>query len=161
VTSTEPAGEISIWRGDASDRGYMVGLARECFVRFGEYGAIVDRWLDVSGVVSVVACVGAARAGFAIVAPHRWLRLFRPRFAEIVAIAVAPERRARGVGRSLLERAEDVARSWGAPELRLHTACENVAAQRFFERAGYRPVETTPSYYPNGQEAVEMARALR
>jgi ribosomal protein S18 acetylase RimI-like enzyme len=161
VTEPEPSQELSIHRADTSERGYMVGLARQCFGRFGDYGLIVGRWLDLSTVVAVVACEGPSRVGFAIVAPHRWFRPFRPRFAELVAIAIDPERRARGFGRCLLERVELVARSWGAPEVRLHTACENDAAQRFFTRAGYRPLQGVPSYYPNGQEAIEMVHALR
>jgi GNAT superfamily N-acetyltransferase len=71
-----------------------------------------------------------------------------------------PRWRARGIGGFLLERAERVARSWEAPEVRLHTACDNAGAQRFFARAGYRAVEGVPSYYPNGQEALEMVRSL-
>jgi len=160
VTQAAGLDELSIFRGDENDRSYIVSLARQCFARFGDYGRIVDRWLGVSGVVSVVACHGGVRIGFAIVAPHRWLRLFRPSCAELVAIAIDPGRRARGFGRCLLERAELVARSWDAPEIRLHTACDNDGAQRFFARAGYRAVDGVPSYYPNGQEAVEMVRTL-
>jgi len=158
-TAAPPALELR--RGARADRAYVIALARECFARFGDYGEIIARWLDASGAVTVIAHDGDARVGFALIAPHRWLGIFRPRFAELVAIAVEPERRARGVGRCLLERAELVARTWDAAEVRLHTAQENGGAQRFFARAGYRRVPADPSYYPNGQEALEMARVLR
>jgi len=84
--------------------------------------------------------------------------LLRPSFVELVAIVVEPGRRDRGLGRSLLDRSELVARAWGAREVRLHTARENDGAQRFFLRAGYRPREAEPSFYPRGQSAIEMAR---
>lgn len=156
-----PFSLVSLRRGDRGDRGFIVGLARDTFVAFGEYGEIVSRWLDASGAVSIVARAGERRIGFAVIAPHRLLGVLRPRFAELVAIAVEPGNRTRGVGRCLLERAELIARTWDAGEVRLHTAHENAIAQRFFSRAGYRPLDSAPSFYPNGQSALEMARALR
>jgi ribosomal protein S18 acetylase RimI-like enzyme len=152
---------LALRRGERADRPYIIGLARDSFARFGDYGEIIARWLDASGAVSVVARATGDRIGFAIVAPHRRFGIFRPRFAELVAIAVDPGHRARGVGRCLLERAELVARTWDAGEVRLHTACDNRIAQEFFSAAGYRRIAAAPSYYPNGQEALEMARPLR
>jgi ribosomal-protein-alanine N-acetyltransferase len=163
VSEAAPTALVQLRRGGRADRDYMIALARDCFVRFGDYGEIIARWLEASGAVSVIAEAASDRVGFAIVAPHRrfGIAFLRPRFAELVAIAVEPGARTRGIGRSLLDRAELVARGWNAPEVRLHTARENGVAQRFFDRAGYRRIQAQPSYYPNGQEALEMARPLR
>ncbi len=152
---------ISLRRGGDRDRAFMVRSAQQSFVGFGDYGDIIDRWLDAYGVVSLVAEDARSSRGFAIVAPHRFLGLLAPRFVELVAIVVEPAFRGGGLGRSLLDRAELVARAWNAREVRLHTARENHGAQRFFEKAGYRPRDAAPIFYPRGQPAIEMTRRLR
>lgn len=160
VTGQGAALCLTLRRGDRRDRRWILALARTTFAELGDYREIITRWLDASGVVSVVAMRGEIRVGFALIAPHRPIALLRPRVAELVGIAVQARARAAGVGRCLLERAELVARTWGAREVRLHTAITNDGARRFFARAGYRQLDSEPSYYPRGQEAVEMGRVL-
>lgn len=159
---------VVLRRGGVADHPWIIALARDCFAGFGEYGEIIARWLEVRAVVSVVAEEAPAaelepprRMGFAIVAPHRTFGLRRVRTAELVAIVVVPGGRARGVGRCILERAELLARGWDAGQMRLHTARENVSAQRFFRRAGYEIRHGSPAFYPRGQAAWEMSRRLR
>ncbi len=147
--------------GRRDDRPYVVELSRSCFADFGDYERIIDQWLDFPGLAVLVAERDGQRLGFAMLAPHRRLGFLRARSAELVAIAVAPAARREGVGRVLLERAELLARAWGACELRLHTAVSNAVARRFFEAAGYGVREAEPSYYPAGQQALEMVRVLR
>jgi ribosomal protein S18 acetylase RimI-like enzyme len=53
-------------------------------------------------------------------------------------IIVGPEHRGRGVGRLLLEAALAFLRSRGVPRVVLSTAERNEAAQRLFERMGFR-----------------------
>ncbi len=53
-------------------------------------------------------------------------------------IVVDPELRGRGVGRLLLEATLAELRALGAPRVVLSTAVPNEAAQRLFERAGFR-----------------------
>lgn len=154
------ASRLAIRRGGPRDRDWIVRSSRATFAGFGDYGEIIDRWLAARGVASVVAEEAERLLGFSIVYPHRRLGALRPSFAELVAIVVAPPERDRGLGRSLLDRTELIARGWGARELRLHTAHDNHGAQRFFQRAGFRPRDAAPSFYPRGQAAVEMARPL-
>ncbi|MGD9956795.1 MAG: N-acetyltransferase family protein [Candidatus Nanopelagicales bacterium] len=52
-------------------------------------------------------------------------------------VAVLPERRRSGVGRALFHAAEAAAAKRGLDGVRLETAAQNAAAQRFFERLGY------------------------
>jgi len=59
-------------------------------------------------------------------------------------LAVAPERRSRGVGASLLAAARDWARAGGATHLELDTGRNRVDAQRFYERE--RPAWSGISY---------------
>lgn len=54
-------------------------------------------------------------------------------------LVVDPAHRGHGVGRMLLDAAESALAARGAPRVILSTAARNVAAQRLFERAGFRP----------------------
>lgn len=160
MEEARPGGGLSIRRGESRDRDWIVRSSRAAFTRFGDYGDIIERWLAARGVASIVAEQGARPLGFSIVYPHRRFGRRRPTFVELVALVVEPSERDRGLGRSLLDRSELLARAWGAREVRLHTARENEGAQRFFLRAGFRPREVAPSFYPRGQAAIEMARRL-
>lgn len=150
--------QVLLRRGGPADRDWIVRSSGSTFAAFGDYRDIIERWLAARGVASVVAEEAAGPLGFSIVYPHRRLGSLRPSFVELVAIVVAPTERDRGLGRSLLDRSELLARAWGAREIRLHTARENDGAQRFFLRAGFRPRTAAPSFYPRGQAAIEMAR---
>jgi len=61
-----------------------------------------------------------------------------PDEAELHLLAVAPEQRGVGVGRSLVERALDVARCAGCRRMLLWTQPTMVEAQRLYERVGFR-----------------------
>ncbi len=54
-------------------------------------------------------------------------------------LVVHPAHRGHGVGRMLLDAAAAALAARGAPRVVLSTAARNVAAQRLFERAGFRP----------------------
>ena len=146
--------------GGEDDREYMVGLAESTFVDLGDYRAIIAQWLDAPRVQSVLVFEAGVPRGFALVAQHRGLGFFRSSWGELVAITLEPGVRGRGLGSLLLREAEDMARTWAAQELRLHTAAENTAAQSFFAAAGYGVREGRVTYYPNGQPAIEFRRLL-
>ena len=134
VTAPRSATPLVLRRGGPGDVDYILSLAKTTFADFGDYEEIVRHWLGVSGTVSIVAIEGEVRRGFAVVARRRHVGFRRSCGAELIAIAVNEEARARGLGRSLLERAELIARTWDAEEVRLHTATTNVVAQRLFQR---------------------------
>ncbi len=57
---------------------------------------------------------------------------------EIKSLAVQPGRQGSGIGRQLLDRAADKARSEGRTTLLVATACADVRVLRFYQLAGYR-----------------------
>ena len=63
-------------------------------------------------------------------------------------ILVAPSARRNGTGEALVEAVVARLRALGAPRVVLHTAVQNTAAQRLFERLGFR------------QTMIEMTREL-
>jgi ribosomal protein S18 acetylase RimI-like enzyme len=80
--------------------------------------------------------------------------------AEVLAIAVTPEFQRRGIGHDLLQFAQKKAEALGEQKLFLHTARENLAAQKLFLRNGFRPVQSKARFYPSGQDALLMVNDL-
>ena len=61
-----------------------------------------------------------------------------PDFAEVKRMYVRPEARGRGVADAVLARVEAETRAAGLAVLRLETGDRQLAAMRFYERAGFR-----------------------
>jgi len=70
---------------------------------------------------------------------------------------VRPGARGRGVGRAILGRLEDEARGRGVARLMLETGDAQVAAMRFYERAGFVRCAAFGDYAAMGPRAVERS----
>ncbi|MGI4943969.1 MAG: GNAT family N-acetyltransferase [Janthinobacterium lividum] len=80
--------------------------------------------------------------------------------AEILTLAVLPETRRRGVGGALLASAATEAAARGARALFLEVAVGNAPAQALYARAGFATVGRRRGYYPCGEDALVLRRAL-
>jgi ribosomal protein S18 acetylase RimI-like enzyme len=85
--------------------------------------------------------VGGEVMGFASTGPSR--DEDAPGAAEVYAIYVRPEAMGKGIGRELFEHAVRDLSERGYREAVLWTLVTNLAAQRFYERRGWRPDGTT------------------
>lgn len=74
------------------------------------------------------------------------IRLLDPRSAELKRMFCVAEQRGRGVGRALLTRLEDEARSLGVSRLKLETGVHQEAAIALYRRAGFEAVECWGEY---------------
>lgn len=89
-----------------------------------------------------------------------------PDEAELLLIAVDPERRREGVGRLLLSTLEARLAESGARVMHLEVRASNHAAQRFYAALGYSVSGRRPGYYPAGahasvrEDAILMTRSL-
>ncbi len=81
--------------------------------------------------------------------------------AEILALAVLPERRRVGRGRTLLAAAEQHVAAAGGRVVFLEVSQANEAARALYAAAGYREVGRRNRYYPDGADALVLARSLR
>lgn len=91
------------------------------------------------GAAFAVIEVGGERAG----------RLYLQRSSSdlrIVDIALMPPFRNRGIGRALLEAAQDLGRTLGVATVSIHVEQSN-PAQRLYERLGFRKVELRGIYH--------------
>jgi len=84
--------------------------------------------------------------------------------AEILTLAVRPEARRRGYGRSLVEASARHARAVGADRLYLEVAEDNAAALALYQATGFTVTGRRPGYYarPDGPNmaAILLARNL-
>lgn len=80
--------------------------------------------------------------------------------AEILTLAVAPERRRAGSGHALLSAAIVTATRYGAKSMFLEVSLTNEAAQALYQRLGFTQVGRRRRYYPDGGDALVMRRDL-
>ena len=149
----------SIRSGRPGDREFVSTLAGRTFGALGRYDHVVPAWLVDPRVQTLVAEREVAPLGFAMVRLRRSFGGLGPAVGELLAIAVIPEERQHGVGRALLEAAEGRVHE-SARVMILNTAADNVRAQRFFSAAGFEPLRTRRRFYPGGQAAIDMRKAL-
>lgn len=82
------------------------------------------------------------------------------RRARLYSIMVDPSARGLGLGRLLLDRAEQVAREAGAISLHLEVRQDNRPAIALYEHMGYRCIGHRPRYYHDGADAWRYRRDL-
>lgn len=84
--------------------------------------------------------------------------------AELITLAVAPERRRRGIARALLAELESGLSEAGAEEIFLEVAATNDAARSLYRHAGYREVGRRPGYYAQpgraSVDAIMLSKAI-
>jgi ribosomal protein S18 acetylase RimI-like enzyme len=75
-------------------------------------------------------------------------------------LAVAPEKRRRGLARLLLRAAESEAAEAGRRLLRLDFRLDNPGAKALYEGAGYRLLKIRPAHYQDGASAIRMDKRI-
>jgi ribosomal protein S18 acetylase RimI-like enzyme len=157
VTVEESTSPVTFKRPLSRDEDFIRSLCLEAFSRYGPYDKIVVDWLGAQDIQSIVAFTNKKPAGFVMTADANHIKGVS---AEIMAIAVHADYRRRGVGERLLKRVEDLAIKRGVQVVILHTSHDNIPAQAFFRKHGYKELGERASYYPAGQAALRMIKRL-
>jgi [ribosomal protein S18]-alanine N-acetyltransferase len=142
-----------------SDKAFIAGLSGKVFSIYGPYRTTVSRWFESGVTMTFISMAEGKPVGFVMVGALQGDREAETR-AEVLAIAVTPEFQQRGIGEELLRYAHGRVEQTGESKLFLHTAKENLAAQKLFLRIGYRPVAMKKGFYPSGQDALMMVNDL-
>jgi len=82
-------------------------------------------------------------------------------YGHLCNVGVSPLYRRRGIGRLLIRRVEHQFALELATGVQLEVRVSNTAAQRFYQRLGYRPVFGIDQYYANGEDALIMMKWFR
>jgi ribosomal protein S18 acetylase RimI-like enzyme len=139
----------------ADDLEALVELEQRCF----EYDRLSRRSFRHFLASDTAECLVPEEAGrlvgYALVLFHG-----RTALARLYSMAVAPEQRGRGLGRTLLHAAEAAALDGGAAVMRLEVNPGNEAAVALYRSAGYADFGVYRAYYEDDSDALRMAHAL-
>ncbi|WP_018878147.1 GNAT family N-acetyltransferase/peptidase C39 family protein [Thioalkalivibrio sp. ALE28] len=80
--------------------------------------------------------------------------------ARLYSIAVSARARGQGLGRRLVEAAEDAARQHGRTDLRLEVRRDNATSLALFRGLGYRDFGTIDDYYEDHMDALRLQKSL-
>jgi ribosomal-protein-alanine N-acetyltransferase len=153
-------GNPLIRQAQPSDRAFIAALSGKAFSVYGPYRTTVSRWFDSGVTMTFVSTAQARPVGFVMIGALPGDTEGETR-AEVLAIAVLPAFQNKGIGEGLLQHAERRLEEMGEKRIFLHTAKENLAAQKLFLRSGFRPVEMKKGFYPFGQDALMMVHEIR
>ena len=157
--------DLSLRPRRPTDDRFIYRLSDEVFSAYSVHpGSAMGSMLGEPGARAMIAEHGRRAVGFFVIDVEPLGRPFgpwqRPALARLNAISVQPELHGRGVGRFLLDHAEETARAGGAVSMTLMTADTNGRAQHLFESAGYQRLFVLSNAYARGQRGIVMTKAL-
>jgi ribosomal-protein-alanine N-acetyltransferase len=146
---TTPA-DVIIREAEESDLRTVVGIERASFGQPWPYTAF-ERFLDEDGFL--VAVRDGPVVGYVVgdVTPN-----FGRDVGHVKDLAVAPDARRRGIGRSLLVRSLVVLAGEGADLVKLEVRESNDPARSLYLDLGFEPARRVPRYYRDGEDALVM-----
>lgn len=147
------AGPLSFRRATAADVDRVVEIEREGFLHPWSR-ELIERELGHAWSRLLLAEDGGAVVGYIVF----WLVHDE---VHVLNVATALEARRRGVGRALMETAEEEGRLRGARLSTLEVRRSNTPALTLYLGMGYRQVGVRPNYYAEEREdAVVMVKTL-
>jgi ribosomal protein S18 acetylase RimI-like enzyme len=158
---------VLVRAGSPADDEWIVALGTEAYAALGDYHGALTGWLAQPGVTRLVAIdPERTRLGFVLTGfcgaddlPAGEL------ICDLIAVAVEPEARGRGVGRRLVDATIDLAETARAAgvrvvDVRLTVADDNPVARHLFATAGFTMRDPAHGQYDNGQRALRLGRTV-
>ena len=163
----------------SKDATFIGDLATAVFGEFGDYGIFLPTYLQHPSVITTIYEEHTVPLGYIMVALvlSRGAAVVQDGIpavsgnppsseidAEVLAIAVRPDRQAQGIGKRLLLHALDFAQAWhetsGVRSVQLNVAHTNHRALAFFTHLGFNVLDSNDGTYPLGQRSIRMARLI-
>jgi ribosomal protein S18 acetylase RimI-like enzyme len=150
-----PVAPVHIRPAERTDVDRLVALEELAFSTDRMSRRSVRRFVDSPHAALIVAERAGVVEGYALV-------LFREgsEVARLYSIAVAPHTAGRGLGKALLEAAEDAAIARDRTVLRLEVHEKNAAAISRYEKSGYRRFGHHANYYQDRGHALRFQKRL-
>lgn len=143
---------------ETSDLPELLRLDARCFPPQIAYSrAELQYFVRHPRSTTVVAERDRQIAGFCVV---DWKQEAGRKLGHFITIDVAPEVRRSGLGRLLMQAGEAELTAMGCFAISLEVAVNNVDAQAFYQRLGYRETGRIPGYYADGTDALVLRKAL-
>jgi ribosomal-protein-alanine acetyltransferase len=131
----------------------LLPIEHRCFTHDRLTRLDFTRALTGKSAVVLVAEQGGAVLGYALIR-------IRGRQAHLESLAVDPDARRLGLGRTLLKAAEEAVLERGALHMRLEIREDNPAAYALYKALGYRQHGTWLEYYEDESDALRLRKAL-
>lgn len=130
---------LQIERASFPDEPYTRAIFRDLYKECGELFLIAKVRGRIAGYIATRVCSGRA---------------------EVVSIAVDPDYRRAGIGKTLLGHALERIEKSGAHSVELMVRVDNREAIHFYRRFGFRHAGRFAGYYEDGQTGLRMRRAF-
>lgn len=138
-----------------SDLNALVDLEERCF-EIDRFSRRQFRYMMTRAQARLIVDERRRRlTGYVLVLFRRGTSL-----ARLYSVAVDPASRGKGIGRALLEAAENAAIDAGFAYMRLEVRRDNAETIRLYRKAGYRKLGEVGDYYEDGMEALRFEKAL-
>jgi ribosomal-protein-alanine N-acetyltransferase len=114
-------------------------------------------YLDLKGSIKIVVTKDVPSetiAGFLVAVPQR------ARTAHIITIDVHPDFRRSGLGKQLMQAAEQRLKAQDCNAVLLEVAVDNIAAISFYKRLGFTVLKSLPRYYNNSIDGLLLGKPL-
>lgn len=144
--------QVRIRMATAEDAEVLAKLERDCFLASWSEETILATLSRRDFVGAIVECENQA-VGYVI-----GLSLFEN--AEILRIAVSPQKRRLGFGAWALDFFLAQVKARGAEQVFLEVRISNESAISLYTSRGFEQLRERENYYENGETAVEMRKIL-
>jgi ribosomal protein S18 acetylase RimI-like enzyme len=151
---------VKIRSAKTADIDFITDLSDQVFAVYGPYCEIITSWFGSGTTTTLIAKVGKKPIAFGMLG-FLSDELYQKGMAELLAIAVTSEFQKQGVACKLLRAIEQKAEALHIKQLSLHTAKENLAAQKLFAKNGFVMAALKELYYPAGQTSLMMIKEFR
>lgn len=139
----------------ASDVDALLAIESAVFETDRLSGRSIRRLIGSPSAMALVAKSGGHIAGYCILLLREGSSA-----ARLYSIATAPAFAGKGIGRALIDAAEDAAAKRGRRSLRLEVREDNLRAIAIYQQAGFGVIGSKPDYYQDGMAAIRMEKPL-
>ena len=149
-------GDVVIRQAERADLLDVVRLEKSTFPQPWPYSAF-ESFLGERGFLVATPTDGEGLFGYVVAdtTPN-----YGRDIGHIKDLAVHPDARQQGLGRTLLRRALWTLRADGAALVKLEVRADNDAAKALYRSEGFAPVRRIPRYYQDGDDADVMVLDL-
>jgi ribosomal-protein-alanine N-acetyltransferase len=129
---------------------YIDSFFVELYRRFPDTFIVAEENGDVVGYTMCRIEVGLSNYGFGGIVKK----------GHVVSIAVMPEHRKEGIGKTLMLTAMEAMRTYNAKQCYLEVRLTNDPAVSLYKKLGFEVTKTVHGYYADGEDAYVMAKKL-
>jgi ribosomal-protein-alanine acetyltransferase len=148
---------IAIEKATVDDLETLCKIEIECFSGEAFSNEQIAALLRSPNSISLLAKMHDEVVGFIILLLHK---NEDGEVGHVYTLDVAEKARKRGIGRRLLEEAEQILRKNRAKACYLEVGVDNTAARRLYKKMGYVEIELLKGFY-QGKDGVRLKRDLR